>query len=311
MRMKYGEEYLKILVKSDVGTGMIENPSWNNGKPYFVNFRPIIHSVEKLSNIDLEKYAKYNTIIEDIEYQLSQLKDLGTDVFDIEIELKLAKTKLKESSFNMVDIYLEGLTPRITGLWTKLNKKPKKYEKKYISLDDIRLSVKTSEKIREKLPNPNEQKSENETENKTENKIDNNTKNISKTKPTNKPIKLQSEPVQPITPKYKIESPSKEQNQKDIDNIKNTVESPYSKHTHNKKETHDNENFADSSNDENLIRESKDIIDKLDKNKLDHSQKYKLLRLKKTISLGQIEGLDFTLRSRIKKLLKDLNSSRK
>lgn len=135
---RYGKDVLQSLVKATVGSGMIENPAYNRGKPYFVSFKPIMHSVERLSDEDIEKYNKYNGIIDQIEYELKQLEEEeGQDVFDMKLELKLALDKVKGGNFNMVDIYLEGLTPRIEKLWQKLGKKPKKYKIKLVSDADL------------------------------------------------------------------------------------------------------------------------------------------------------------------------------
>ncbi|HIH48083.1 TPA: DUF87 domain-containing protein [Candidatus Woesearchaeota archaeon] len=128
IRMKYGEQYVQGSIKAPVGSGMVQNSAWNNGKPYFVQFRPIMHSVERLTDDELELYAKYNDIVWDLEYGLKQLEEMGQDVFDLKLELKLASDKIKSGNFNMVKIYLEGLTPRIDAFWKKIGKTPKKRE---------------------------------------------------------------------------------------------------------------------------------------------------------------------------------------
>ena len=126
----YGPQALKSVVKAAVGTGMIENSNYNRGKPFFSSFRPPLHNHAALADEELDNYNKYNIIIDDIEYQLDQLKAEGVDIFDIQLELKLAKDKLKLGNFNMVDIYMEGLKPKVEGQWKKLGKQPKHYEMK-------------------------------------------------------------------------------------------------------------------------------------------------------------------------------------
>ncbi|MBD3253275.1 DUF87 domain-containing protein, partial [Candidatus Pacearchaeota archaeon] len=76
---KYGDEVLKSLVKASVGVGMFVNPAYNHAKPYFVNFRPILHNTRRLSDEELEKYNKYNDIVDDLEYQLEQLEKEKVD----------------------------------------------------------------------------------------------------------------------------------------------------------------------------------------------------------------------------------------
>ena len=129
--------FLRSLVKAAIGTGMVENANYNNGKPFFVSFRPLLHDHAALPDDVLANYNKYNLMIDDLDYQLEQLKATGTDIFDITLELKLAKDKLKSGNFNMVDIYLESLKPRLTNEFKKMNIVPKKYEVKLIDLEAL------------------------------------------------------------------------------------------------------------------------------------------------------------------------------
>ncbi len=154
---KYGEEVLRSLVKASVGTGMVQNAAYNRGKPYFVTFRPLLHNVTRLSDEELEQYNKYNEIIEDIEWQLQQLEELGQDVFDLKLELKLALDKLKTGNFNMVQVYLDGLTPRLKKIWDKLGKKPKKREKKRVSVEELKRAIEEAKKEREEIEKKEEQ----------------------------------------------------------------------------------------------------------------------------------------------------------
>ncbi|MBN1377356.1 DUF87 domain-containing protein, partial [Candidatus Woesearchaeota archaeon] len=148
IKTKYGEEVLQSLVKASVGTGMVENPAYNLGKPYFVTFRPIMHSVTRLSDEELDKYNQFNKSIDQLQYELEQMKELGEDVFDLNLELKLATNKLKEGSFNMVKIYLDGLEPRVKKIWGKLGKEPKKLKPKLADIDEIKAEVEKAKKAR-------------------------------------------------------------------------------------------------------------------------------------------------------------------
>ena len=132
IKMQYGEEYIQSLIKSPVGSGMVQNSSWNRGKPYYVTFRPILHSVVRLTDEELDKYNHFNGIVEQLEYEFDQLEELKQDVFDLRLELKLSKDKIKSGNFNMVKIYLDGLTPRVQKLWEKVGKQPKKLEIKLL-----------------------------------------------------------------------------------------------------------------------------------------------------------------------------------
>ncbi|MBT7440555.1 DUF87 domain-containing protein [archaeon] len=142
---KYGASFIQELVKSPVGSGMVQNSSWNRGLPYYVTFRPILHSVVRLSDEELEKYNKYNLIAEDLEFQLDQLEETGKDVFDLRLELKLSVDKIKQGGFNMVEIYLEGLKPRIEKIWKDLGQEPKHKEVELVSEKELKASIDEAE----------------------------------------------------------------------------------------------------------------------------------------------------------------------
>jgi hypothetical protein len=148
IKIKYGEEFLQSLVKASVGVGMFVNTAYNKGKPYFINFRPILHNTRRLSDEELEKYNKYNEIIDDFESQIDQLEKEKVDIFDLKMELKLIKDKLMTGNFSVVDIYIEGLGPRLQKQWEKIGKKPKKIEKKLIDVSEIQKSVEEAKKAR-------------------------------------------------------------------------------------------------------------------------------------------------------------------
>ena len=149
IKIKYGEEFLQSLVKASVGVGMFVNTSYNKGKPYFINFRPILHNTRRLSDEELEKYNKYNELIDDFENQVEQLEAEKIDTFDLKMELKLIKDKLMAGNFSVIDIYVEGLGPRLQKQWEKIGKKPKKLEKKLIDVSEIQKSVEEAKKARE------------------------------------------------------------------------------------------------------------------------------------------------------------------
>ena len=153
IKTKYGEEFLQSLVKASVGVGMFVNPAYNHASPYFINFRPILHNTRRLSDEELEKYNQYNDKVEDLEYQIEQLEELKVDVFDLKMEIKLVKDKIMVGNFSVVDIYLEGLTPRVAKQWEKLGKKPKKKEIELADLEEIKKSVEEAKKERTKIEN--------------------------------------------------------------------------------------------------------------------------------------------------------------
>ncbi len=150
LKTKYGEEFLQSLIKASVGVGMFVNPKYNKGKPYFINFRPILHNTRRLPDSVLEQYNKYGDTIEDIEYQIEQLEGEKVDTFDLKMELKLVKDKLMTGNFTVVDIYLEGLKPRLEKQWEALGKKPKKKQIELIEEKELESSIAAAEKEREK-----------------------------------------------------------------------------------------------------------------------------------------------------------------
>ncbi|MCK5334233.1 MAG: DUF87 domain-containing protein [Candidatus Aenigmarchaeota archaeon] len=113
---KYGSDYAKRISSEEIGTGMIQNPKYNKGKPWFVNFRPTLHNPHKISDGELTLYDKYYKEIEALEHEIEKLKaGKSMDAYDLELEVKLAKNSLKEGRFKMCELYIEGLKKRFSG----------------------------------------------------------------------------------------------------------------------------------------------------------------------------------------------------
>jgi SHS2 domain-containing protein len=163
---KYGEEFLQSLVKASVGVGMFVNQNYNKGKPYFINFRPILHSTRRLSDEELERYNGYNEKADQMDFEIEELEKLKVDVFDLKMELKLVKDKIMTGNFSVVDIYLQGLRPRLDKQWQKIGKSVPKMQKKLANLDEIKKSIEEAKKAREKYEaehkKPGEEKKEEE-----------------------------------------------------------------------------------------------------------------------------------------------------
>jgi uncharacterized membrane protein len=111
---KYGSEYARKISRQGVGVGMIQNPKYNDGKPYFIHFRPTWHNPHKISNKEMEIYREFAGRLESIEAKIGQMKKAGKDTFDIELELKLAKDKLKQGRFRMAQIYITSLEQHLS-----------------------------------------------------------------------------------------------------------------------------------------------------------------------------------------------------
>ena len=109
VRDKYGEEYASRLTKLEIGTGMLQNPKYNKGNPILVQFRPVKHESHKILDKELETYKEFDSILTMVDGTIEDMKKKGIDTFDIELEFKLAKDKLKEGRFKMAEIYTESL----------------------------------------------------------------------------------------------------------------------------------------------------------------------------------------------------------
>ena len=141
IKTKYGEEFLQSLVKASTGVGMFANPAYNHAKPYFVNFRPILHNTRRLTDEELEEYNKYNDQVDEVEFQIEKLEEEKVDVFDLKMELKLIKDKIMTGSFSVVQIYLDGLVPRVKKEWEKIGKQPPKMVIELISEEEIQKAI--------------------------------------------------------------------------------------------------------------------------------------------------------------------------
>jgi hypothetical protein len=138
---KHGDEFLQSLVKASAGVGMFSNPAYNHAQPYFINFRPILHNTRRLTDEELDEYNKYNDQVDELEFQIDKLDEEKVDTFDLKMELKLIKDKIMSGSFSVVEIYLEGLKPRVVKEWEKLGKKMPEIEIQLLSQEEIDASI--------------------------------------------------------------------------------------------------------------------------------------------------------------------------
>ena len=97
-----------------------------------------------LTDEELDKYNKYNEESDQIEFEIAELEKAKVDVFDLKMELKLVKDKIMTGNFAVVDIYLQGLRPRLEQQWKALGKVAPKLQKKLANLDEIKKSEKGS-----------------------------------------------------------------------------------------------------------------------------------------------------------------------
>jgi len=156
--MKYGDDVLKSVVKEPIGTGMNVNAEYNNGRPYFVSYRPLLHGTKRLTDAELKKYEKYFVEMEDLDYQAMMLKKLNVDTLDVELEIKLSKAKVKSGQFQMADMYLETLRPKLVEHWKKLGKEPMHIVKKKIARAEVMKGIQEAKIERAKYIKKNPEK---------------------------------------------------------------------------------------------------------------------------------------------------------
>jgi len=108
-KSKYGEVYAERISRQGVGVGMVQNPKYNEGKPYFIQFRPTWHNPHKISDEEMETYKKFERQLDVIGNKIEDMKSANQDVFDVELEFKLASDKLKRGQFRMAQIYITSL----------------------------------------------------------------------------------------------------------------------------------------------------------------------------------------------------------
>jgi hypothetical protein len=113
VRTKYGWEYSTSIPKLEVGAGMVQNPEYNDGKPWFIRFRPILHDTFRLSEEEMNKYADYMNQIDELGKKIKELKSKNIDTYDMELELKLAVDKIKTAQMNMAETYIDSIKSRI------------------------------------------------------------------------------------------------------------------------------------------------------------------------------------------------------
>ncbi|MCK4555806.1 MAG: ATP-binding protein, partial [Candidatus Aenigmarchaeota archaeon] len=116
VKQKFGTDYAERISKLTIGTGLAQNPEYNDGKPWFVTYRPLLHDTGRLSEEELTAYTKVKEKIDVFEERLSALKKAGKDVYDIEVELKMAREKMSQGLFKMAETYIQSIEVRIKNM---------------------------------------------------------------------------------------------------------------------------------------------------------------------------------------------------
>ena len=95
---------------------MVQNAEYNHGKPYFIEFRPLLHDTGRLSDKEIKEYVKYDTELIDLDTRVAALKKKGIDTSDIEFEIKLARDKTNQTMFAMAKTYLDSAKAKVAKL---------------------------------------------------------------------------------------------------------------------------------------------------------------------------------------------------
>jgi Cdc6-like AAA superfamily ATPase len=106
---KYGEQFAKRISSEDVGVGMIQNSNYNDGQPWFVDFRPTYHNPHKIPDSELEQYHELSRELDKVREAIREREEDGEDMRDRKLELDLADNKLKEGRFKMSRMYIDSL----------------------------------------------------------------------------------------------------------------------------------------------------------------------------------------------------------
>ena len=96
LETKYGKEITLSVVRAEVGTGMLQNAAYNVGNPFFIRFRPPLHSFEGLEKKELDEYLSL----------AAQLERWARTIHEPRT-IPLAQRALAKGEFAIVKSYLE------------------------------------------------------------------------------------------------------------------------------------------------------------------------------------------------------------
>ncbi|HLC58898.1 MAG TPA: DUF87 domain-containing protein, partial [archaeon] len=113
VKSKYGIDFASKVTRLTIGTGLFQNPEYNSGRPWFISFRPLLHSPFALTDDEVNQYVKLNKKVEEINAKLKDMKTKGIDTYDIEVELNIVKDKVKTAAFKVAETYLDSIQKRI------------------------------------------------------------------------------------------------------------------------------------------------------------------------------------------------------
>ena len=108
------------MTRQKVGIGLLQNPDYNKGRPYFVAFRPLLHSLTRLSDDELKTIARYDKTLDEIERKLFKIGGAGFDVSEAMVELELARSKTQLGQNDVVRVYIDSLQNKLAEYEKKI-----------------------------------------------------------------------------------------------------------------------------------------------------------------------------------------------
>jgi len=66
-----------------------------------------------LTDDELNTYVKLDKKVKEIDAKMAKLKEKKIDTYDIEVELNIAKDKVKTAAFKVAETYLESIEKRL------------------------------------------------------------------------------------------------------------------------------------------------------------------------------------------------------
>jgi len=69
VRERHGAVISNLIAKLPTGLGMVECADYNKGLPYFIEFRPLLHSPYKLTETEMKKLIKKGTLVLRMDYR--------------------------------------------------------------------------------------------------------------------------------------------------------------------------------------------------------------------------------------------------
>jgi len=119
VKEKYGGNYVKAVVKEGVGTALVQNSKYNDGLPYFIRFRPLLHSPHRIPEEELKVFKEFMNVIISLKKSAEELKAKGVDTSSIDLELTLAENKIKEGKTRMTQLYIDSVKKTIEKMQGK------------------------------------------------------------------------------------------------------------------------------------------------------------------------------------------------